>query len=65
MIHPELHPARRCITCAHHDEDGCLNGFPADVLSCTEHQTETESEFFMHGASRAPLSTTLYAAGVQ
>lgn len=65
MIHPEIDPARRCITCAHYDEDGCLNGFPADALSCTEHQTETESKFFIHAASRAPIATTLSAAGMQ
>lgn len=61
-----IHPARKCTNCAHADpEDGCLNGLPSDAVSCTEHQTDTEFEFFIHLAERAPVMSDFHSSAVQ
>lgn len=61
-----IHHARTCENCAHNDpDDGCLNSFPSDALTCTEHQTETEFEFFIHWAERAPVLETTTSMAMQ
>jgi hypothetical protein len=55
MTNAVIHPDRKCITCANRDEDGCVNGFPEDLVSCTAHQTETEADFFITTPDRIPL----------